>query len=270
MSERADGPGCGPRRIPTTTSWVCKRFFRSGSVDRGRSSTGFSGGSFRIGGKTELCAQRRCRTRQRSHRSYPPVMVVAKRVVFGLVVATAFGVAAGVFKGNETGLRAGIGNLSAPWLLVAVVPALRCRTLPRGALMGLSSTLLALAGFYAVLTVILAGQLGGRGFLAESLVEVRANRVYLLAGVVTGPLFGAVGAWIGRHHPRSVRLLVGFVLAGEALAVALLHGHQVLPAPLFFRWSVADWKPYIGESLLGVVVILAAIWQRSSSPPVKP
>jgi hypothetical protein len=38
----------------------------------------------------------------------PPVMVVPKRVVFGLLFATAFGVAAGVFKGNETGLRAGV------------------------------------------------------------------------------------------------------------------------------------------------------------------
>jgi hypothetical protein len=175
-----------------------------------------------------------------------------------------------VFKGNETGLRNGVGNLSAPWLLVAVLSALRCRTLPRGALMGLSGTLLALAGFYAALTVILAGQLRGGGFLAESLVEVRANRVYLLAGVVTGPLFGAVGAWVGRHHPQSVRLLVGFVLAGETLAVALINGRQLLPSPFFFRWSVADWKPYIGESLLGVVVVLAAIWQRWSSPPVKP
>ncbi|MDQ1391301.1 MAG: hypothetical protein QOF30_278 [Acidimicrobiaceae bacterium] len=52
---------------------------------------------------------------------------------------------------------------------------------------------------------------------------------------------------------------MGFVVAGETLAVALLHGHQVLPAPLFLRWSMADWKPYLGESLLGVVVILAAI-----------
>ena len=56
----------------------------------------------------------------------------AKRVWFGLLFAAAFGVAVGLFKGNDTGLRGGIGNLSAPWLLVALLPALHCRSLMPG------------------------------------------------------------------------------------------------------------------------------------------
>jgi hypothetical protein len=47
-------------------------------------------------------------------------------------VAAAFGVAVGLFKGNDTGVRGGIGNLSAPWLLVALFPALHCRSVARG------------------------------------------------------------------------------------------------------------------------------------------
>jgi hypothetical protein len=66
----------------------------------------------------------------------------AKRVWFGLLLAALFGVAAGLFKGNDAGLRGGIGNLSAPWLLVALFPALHCRSVMRGALLGLTSTLI--------------------------------------------------------------------------------------------------------------------------------
>jgi len=188
----------------------------------------------------------------------------AKRVWFGLLFAAAFGVAVGLFKGNDTGLRSGIGNLSAPWLLVALFPALHCRSVTRGALLGFTSTLVALAGFYAALTAVLAGQLGGGGHLAELLVEVGANRIYFLGGIVTGPILGAVGAWVGRYQPSSLWLVVGALVASEILVVALVHGHQLFPAPFYFSWGVADWTPYVGESIVGVAVVLAALWRKRS------
>jgi len=95
-----------------------------------------------------------------------------------VVLAAVFGIAAGFLKGDEIGLRGQLGNLSAPWLLVALLGALHCTTPLRGALAGLAATLTALAGFYAALTVVLAGQLGGGGFPAELLAEVQTNRVY--------------------------------------------------------------------------------------------
>ena len=189
-------------------------------------------------------------------------MGMAKRVGWGLLVAAAVGVAIGVFKGNETGLRGGIGNLSAPWLLVAMLPALRCRTLGQGALVGFLSTLAALGGFYAALTVVLAGHLGGGGYVPELLVETEANRIYFVAGLLTGPIFGAAGAWIGRHHPQSVWPIVGALLASEIAIVALVQGHQLAPAPLYFRWGVDDWTPYIGEAALGIGIIVVAMWHR--------
>jgi len=100
----------------------------------------------------------------------------------------------------------------------------------RGALLGLASALVALAGFYAALTAVLAGQLGGGGHLAELFAEVGANRIYFLGGIVTGPILGAIGAWIGRHRPDSLWLVVGALVAGEILAVALVHGHRFFPA----------------------------------------
>ncbi|WP_169983591.1 MULTISPECIES: hypothetical protein [unclassified Microbispora] len=194
-----------------------------------------------------------------------------RRVLFGLLLAAAFGVAAGLFKGDETGLRAGIGNLSAPWLLVALLPAVNCRTVPRGALMGFTSTLVALTGFYAALTAVLAGHLGGGGYFTEFLVEAQANRLYFLGGFVTGPLLGAAGAWIGRSRPRSLWPVVGALVAGEILVVALVQGRQLLPPPLFFLWAVDDWTPYIGESAVGIAIVLVALWRtRSKAPPDSP
>lgn len=180
----------------------------------------------------------------------------------GLLVAAAVGTALGFFKGNETGLRAGIGNLSAPWLLIALLPAWRCRTLPQGVVTGLTSTLVALIGFYAALTVVLTGHLGGGGYLSELIVETEANRVYLIAGIVSGPICGLAGAWIGRHHPRSAWLIAGSLVSSEILVVALVQGRQLAPPPLYFKWGVDDWTPYIAEAALGVAIILAAIWRR--------
>lgn len=185
-------------------------------------------------------------------------------MLLALLTAFAFGIAMGTFKGDSSGLRGAVGNLSAPWLLVAFLPAVSCRTTARGAFAGLTATSVALVGFYAALTLALAGHLGGGGHGREFLVEVEANRIYFLAGLVTGPLLGALGAWVGRRHPEMVALTVGALMAGEILAVALAQGHQLAPPPLYFRWAVSAWPPYIGECLLGVAVIVTTVARRRS------
>lgn len=188
----------------------------------------------------------------------------ARRVLVALLLAGAFGLAAGVFKGDGPGLRAAIGNLSAPWLLVAFLPALPSRTPWRGALMGLGSTLVALSGFYVALTMVLVGHLGGGGHVRELLVEAGANRIYFLAGLVTGPLFGAAGAWVGRHRPALAMPVVGGLLAGEIVAVALAQGRQLAPPPLYFVWGVDSWTPYLAECLLGLGIIATTVARRRS------
>ena len=178
-----------------------------------------------------------------------------------LVAAAAFGVAAGLFTGDGATLRSGIGNLSAPWLLVALLPALRCRSAARGGLLGCATTVAALAGFYAAKTLVLAGQNGGGGLLREFLVEAGANRLYFVIGIVTGSLFGAVGAWTGRRDPRHAGLLAGGLLAGEIAVVAAVQGHQLLPAALYFNWAVSSWDPYIGECAVGAAIVAATLWR---------
>ncbi len=189
-------------------------------------------------------------------------MVIRQRVLTGLLLAGLFGVAAGLFKGNEIGLRAEIGNLSAPWLLVAFLPALSAGSMARGAVTGLTSTLLALLGFYAALTGILMDHLGDGGYVRHFVVEIGANRIYLLAGLVTGPLFGALGAWVGHRFRRNVWLIVGSLTAGEIAVVALIQGHELLPAPWYFEWSVDDWAAYVAEFALGVSIVLATLCLR--------
>jgi Family of unknown function (DUF6518) len=201
-------------------------------------------------------------TSQRTDGCRLPFMRVTSRVVSCLLLAAAFGIAAGLFKGNSTGLRADIGNLSAPWLLVAYLPALLAATPLRGALVGLVSTLVALAGFYATLTIVLAGHLGGGGYAAEFLVESRANRIYFLAGVVTGPIFGALGAWAGARGRSAAGAVAGVLLAGEIAVVALVGSRQVLPPPLYFRWGVDDWLPYVVESAVGVLIVVIAVYRH--------
>jgi len=185
-----------------------------------------------------------------------------RRAIVALALAGLFGVAAGLVKGDAEGLRAGLGNLSAPWLLVAFLPAVPYRTPARGALIGLTATLFALLGFYAALTLALAGHLGGGGPWAEFLVEVRANRVYVVLGLVTGPLAGAAGAWVGSRRRGLVPFVVGAALAAEIGVVRLVEGRQLLPPPLYLRWGVVDWTPYLGECAVGLVALLVVLVLR--------
>src|SRR5689334_21501905 len=76
-----------------------------------------------------------------------------RRLLTVLGAALLFGVLAALVKGHHDGVRDTIGNLSTPWLLVALAAGLHARSLPRGALLGLAATLTALFGFYVIVAV---------------------------------------------------------------------------------------------------------------------
>ena len=40
------------------------------------------------------------------------------------------------------------------------------------------------------------------GHLGSLRVEIGAHRLFSLGGALTGPVFGALGAWFGRRHRR--------------------------------------------------------------------
>jgi hypothetical protein len=194
-------------------------------------------------------------------------------------VAFAFGLVAAWAKGQNTDgmaqvsqVRSALGNLSTPWLLVAFFAGVQCPTPRRGAIVGLAATLFALAGFYLLSTLV--ENLGGHGFIGDLRLELSGNRAYFEGGVITGPIFGALGAWQQQWRRRPTArasLLAGGLLIAEPLVMLALGPvrHHVLSAstglPLIARiipaWGLtansgaATWAVYGAELALGVAVV---------------
>lgn len=205
------------------------------------------------------------------------------RVCVVLVVALAFGVFAAWAKGQNIGseryvsqVRGALGNLSTPWLLVAFFAGMQSTRPRQGAFVGLAATLCALAGFYLLSTLV--ENLGGHGFIGDLRLELSGNRAYFEGGVITGPIFGALGAWWRRRPTARTSLLAGALLIAEPLVMLALGTvrHHVLSAqtglPLIARiipgWGLtsnsggAAWAVYAAELGLGLAVVVVGLATR--------
>jgi hypothetical protein len=153
---------------------------------------------------------------------------------------------------------------------------MQCPRPGRGALVGLVATLCALAGFYLLSTLV--ENLGGHGFLGDLRLGLSGNRAYFEGGVITGPIFGALGSWWRRRPTARTSLLAGGLLIAEPLvmlALGPIH-HRVLSAgtglPLIARiipgWGLtgnsgaAAWAVYAAELALGVAVVAIGVANR--------
>jgi hypothetical protein len=197
-----------------------------------------------------------------------------------------FGVFAAWAKGPETNgvsavsqLRSDLGNLSAPWLLVAFLAGTQASRPRWGALLGLAATSVALFGFYLFTSFVV--DLGGHGPLRDFAKELSANRVYLEGGVLTGPLFGAFGAWARQRRLRT-SVVVGALMAGELLVLAVIGAVStggVLSSPIPVLRIVPGWglsasRPislvvYGGEFIAGFAVLVLAFIRARSSPAIE-
>ena len=212
-------------------------------------------------------------------------MSLRVRIAAVLLVAFAFGVLAAWAKGQNTDgvaqvsqLRSALGNLSTPWLLVPFFAGIQCTRLRQGALVGLAATLCALIGFYLLSTLV--ENLGGHGFLGDLRVELTGNRAYFEGGIVTGPIFGALGAWWQRRPTARASLLVGALLIAEPLvmvALGVARPHVLAGGfPLIVRiipgWGLtadsggAAWAVYTVELILGLAVLVLAAARRLRIP----
>jgi hypothetical protein len=212
-----------------------------------------------------------------------------RRLARMLLAAFAFGVLVAWMKGPGgadavSEIRSSLGNLSTPWLLVAFVAGAGFARLRSAALAGLLATTAALIGFYLVSSLI---HDLGQGFFGDLRLELSANRGYLQGGLITGPLFGALGAWWSGRRSLHASVLAGALLMAEPLVLLLLGTFGpggVLPAghaiPLVVRivpgWGLsADSSTiaiavYASEFILGLGVFLLAVLRpprslRSSS-----
>jgi len=203
-------------------------------------------------------------------------------VALVLVLAFAFGALASLAKGSGdtiSEVRAALGNLSTPWLLVpflAGASGTKSSRLGSGALLGLLATMIALTGFYFVGTLL--QDLGGHGFFRDLQLELSANKGYLEGGLVTGPLFGALGVWWRRTRTLRASVVAGALLMAEPLVLLAVgaYGGGVLPRthglPEFVRivpgWGLSGDSGstaiavYAAEFALGLGVLLFAVLRR--------
>jgi hypothetical protein len=176
--------------------------------------------------------------------------------------ALSVGIVLGLVKGDDPGWRGGIGNLSAPWIVLPLLAGATAPSRARGALTGGLTALVALSGFYAALTVLL-----GRALAADPLrafaVEVRANRVYFVFALLTAPLAGWLGASLRGNTARLLQV-AGGIAALEIVAVWAAEGRRLLPAPLYFSWAVDDWRPYAIECAIGLAIVVIATLRATS------
>ncbi|PPK97693.1 hypothetical protein CLV92_103228 [Kineococcus xinjiangensis] len=184
-----------------------------------------------------------------------------RKIAGGLAAAALFGAVAAVVKDQGGGpdsadyvVRATLGNLSAPWLLLPFLAGSACRGLRGGAVTGLGTTLVALVGFYTATGLIIG--LDGRNGLSAAPLWMLANQVHFQAGLLTGPLLGALGAaWQrgSRHRGRGttaqgqgrVWWLAALLLAGEPLVLLAL-GYA---SPLSEAWR-HELPPLLGLPLM--------------------
>lgn len=175
-----------------------------------------------------------------------------RRVAEALAAAAAFGVVMSVFKGNGAGTRSDIGNLSAPWLLVPFLAAAAAGNgrILRGVVVGTAASFVALAGFYVTNSVVL--DLGPHPWLDDLRLAVGGGRYWFRLALLSGPVFGALGALWRRTDSRVLGVLVFALLIGEPLtAWALLHRSVGL-----FEFATYNPAVWIGEALVGVLACL--------------
>ena len=190
-----------------------------------------------------------------------------RRLLLIPVLAFIFGFAVATLKGQGGGLLDGVGNLSAPWLLVAFLPGLGSRSAVKGALAGLAATMLALAGFY--LAVALHADYGLHSLRAGLDLAFSANRRYFLAGLVSGHQDGSYLAdamkLVGIAAIRGSSKRGGSRAMGELLplVIGLISLGHVL-GQYGFGWQSAP-GVYLTEFAVGAVV-LAAAWLLPRRP----
>jgi Family of unknown function (DUF6518) len=178
-------------------------------------------------------------------------------VVLALVLSAAFGAGdqyLGSLLGSghvwAAGWASDISLLSAPWVVLAFVAGATQRDPRRAALLGLGCTYAALLG-YAVMTLspvegahVTAATL--RGFIVS-------ERLVLIGGVVTGPLFG----WFGQQW-RTRRAIAGALVTAACLCLEPL-ARKVTIDPITYR------DVWIGEVAIGLALAAAVLFSRFSN-----
>jgi hypothetical protein len=190
-------------------------------------------------------------------------MTVGRKVGAVIVAAATFGALAALVKGQGGGVRDALGNISAPWLLLAFLAGTVWPRARVAALCGLGATLIALAAFYAAESVIL--DLGPHSWIVDLQLTFRGGHAYFVEAVLSGPIFGALGGIWARR--RSVLAAAAIILAfvGEPLAVWLFQRRAGFSggSGLLTHYPLM-WASEIAIGLAGAIWVGARVLKPSS------
>lgn len=176
----------------------------------------------------------------------------APRLFLIVVAAAVFGAGMSILKGNDVGLRDDIGNLSAPWLLLPFFSGAALQKPKLAWVAGLAATVAALTAFYVANAFVL--DLGPHSLIHDLRLTVGATGYWLPRGLVSGPVFGALGGlWRRRGYPMfGVAVLL--LLDVEPFFWAVAHRAGGV-ASFGFRPSLAA---SVAEAVVGLAAVLCA------------
>lgn len=195
----------------------------------------------------------------------PRRLTTTRRVALIIAIAIVFGAVMAWVKGNGAGLSDAVGNISALWLLLPFLAGAAAdgRRVITGALFGMLATLAALTGFYFAESFVL--DLGQHSWLTDLSLTMGAITYYAKLGLVTGPIFGALGLWWRQRHSMVAAGLIAAVFVLEPMAWWLygiqIGGDAAYPVPGY----PALWLTEIVIGVAGFVLLRRLARQQTSA-----
>lgn len=189
-------------------------------------------------------------------------MTGGRKVAAVVVAAASFGALAAAIKGQGGGARDALGNISAPWLLLAFLAGALWPRIWVAAVWGLGATLTALAAFYGAESVIL--DLGPHSWIVDLELTFRGGHAYFVEAVLSGPVFGALGGiWARRRSLLAAGVMV-LVFVSEPLVVWLYQRRIGLTggSGLLTHYPLM-WTSEVAVGLIGAVWVGATILRRA-------
>jgi hypothetical protein len=179
------------------------------------------------------------------------------RVIGVLVGAIALGALYSVLRGDASGVRDLLSNVSAPWL---ALPLLSGRFASserpwRGAFIGVLATVGALAAFE--LTGSFVFDLGQHRTVAEVLRTLEQDSTLLRIGTVSGAVFGALGSWLGRTRSTAVLGVCAGLFMLEPVAWAATAVWRHVPVSVN-----SPYYPIWGAEAASGLALAAVLWRR--------
>ena len=190
---------------------------------------------------------------------------IARKVAVIIGLSILFGIVMAWIKGNGPGLSDAVGNISALWLLLPFLAGAAADggRVILGALFGLVATLAALTGFYFAESFVL--DLGQHSWLTDLSLTMGAVTYYAKLGLVTGPVFGALGLWWRQRRSVVAASLIAAVFVLEPVAWWLygiqIGGGAAYPVPGY----PALWLGEIAIGVAGFVMLRRLPRQRAES-----